>query len=149
MPRAARRSNSKRDRGSNKVDHQEGQEEHHQLLKAGRIGGFRMEILLHVIPGHADDEHHVNKRRDQRKQDLKNQDVGQRDPAQRPLAGKDPAVLLDRLQDAERPAEALAHQAVRSRRRLGIGERLIFVLDPVAPRSSAMVRSASSATVST
>ena len=43
-----------------------------------------------------------------------------------------PLVFEDRLQDAEGPAEALPHEAVRVDRGLGEGERLVFVDDAVA-----------------
>ena len=49
-----------------------------------------------------------------------------------PLRAEHSAMFVNRLQNAERPAETLAHQAICVGRRLGIGERHVFVLDAIS-----------------
>ena len=90
-----------------------------------------MKVFLYEIPGHADQEHQINKRRDQGKQNLEDQNVRQRDQSQRALARKNSLVFEDRLQNSEGPAKALAHERIRARRSFGKSERLIFVLHSV------------------
>src|SRR5437899_6270796 len=91
-----------------------------------------MEIFLDEVPARAQCEHDVNQRGNQGKQDLENYDIGQSYESQDALAREDSAVLPHRLQNAERPAETLAHQAICRRGSLGVGESHIFVLDPKA-----------------
>ena len=71
------------------------------------------------------------KRRHQRQQNLEDHDVGQRHPSQRSLARKHSAMLVHGLQNSERPAKTLAHQAIRIGRRLGVGQRHVFVFDAI------------------
>src|SRR6266404_94573 len=41
-------------------------------------------------------------------------------------------MLVHGLQNAERPAEPLAHQAIGINRSLGVSERLVFILDAIS-----------------
>ena len=77
-------------------------------------------------------EQDIYERRDQRQQYLEDDDVRQRDPAQHAFSGKGLAMFKDRLQNSEGPAEALAHQSAGIDRRLGVGERTIFVLHTIS-----------------
>ena len=122
----------KRNRRREKVDNEECKEEQHQFVEAGGIGRVRMEVLLHEIPDRAHGKHDVDHRRHQRQQNLENPNIWQRNPPQRTFAGHDAAMLVDRLQDPEGPAETLSHQAIRIRRRLGISECHVFVLDAIS-----------------
>ena len=63
---------------------------------------------------------------------LEDHDVGQRHPSQRTFAADNFTMFIDRLQDAEGPAETLAHQGVRVGGRLGVGERHVFVFDAIS-----------------
>ena len=58
--------------------------------------------------------------------------TGERDPAQDSLARKGGAMFPHRLQDAERPAEALPHQPAGVYRSFGVSQSQIFVFDAIA-----------------
>ena len=91
-----------------------------------------MVVAVDEVMDDAGDEHQVDERRDQRQQHLEDEDVGQREQPHGLVAHKRRAMLPDRLQHAEGPAEALAHQAFRIDGRFSEGERAIFVDDLVA-----------------
>ena len=74
-------------------------------------------------------EHEVDERRNQRQKHLEDENVGQREQAHRLVAHESGAMLPDRLQGAERPAEALAHQALGIDGRLSKRQRAVFVVD--------------------
>ena len=63
---------------------------------------------------------------------MEDNNVGQSDPTQRTFAAEHSAVLPYRLQDAEGPPEALPHESVSISWRFGIGQRQIFILNPIA-----------------
>ena len=111
---------------------QEGEEEAEQLVEAGGGGGLGVEVLVDEVVDDAGDEHEVDERREERQQDLEDEDVGQGEEAHGAVLGDGAAVLEDGLQDAEGPAEALAHEAVHVDRGLGEGEGLVLVDDGVA-----------------
>src|ERR1022692_2366862 len=117
---------------SDEIDHHEQREVHYQAMKAGRVRRFGMEIFADEVRRRSYDKHDVNKRRDQRQQDLEDDHVGYRCPAQRSLLLYRGPVLPYRLHDAEGPAEALPHQPARLGWRLGIGQRAVLVIHPIA-----------------
>ena len=90
-----------------------------------------MEMFLDEIPDRRHGEHDVDERRNQRQQNLEDHNVRQRHPSEYTLTGEDSAMLVHGLQNAERPAKTLAHQAIRVDRRFGVGERHVFVFDAV------------------
>ena len=100
-------------------------------MKAGRVRGIGVEVFLNEVPDCADGEHDVDERRHQRQQNLEDHDVRQRHEAQRSLARENSTVLVDSLQNAERPAKTLAHQPVGIRRSLRIGQRHVFIFHAV------------------
>ena len=100
----------------------EGQEEGQQLVEAGGGGGLRVEVAIDEVVDDADDEHEVDERGDQRQKDLEDDDVGQGEETHGAVLGDGAAVFEDGLQDAEGPAEALAHEAVGVDGGLGEGE---------------------------
>src|ERR1035437_9754159 len=116
----------------NEINHHEQCEVHDQALKAGRVSRFRMEIPVDEVSRRSHHKHDVNKRRDQRQQDLEDDHVGYRYPAQRSLLFHRRAVLPHRLHNAKGPAEALPHQPARLGWRLGIGQRAVLVMYPIA-----------------
>ena len=91
-----------------------------------------MEVLVDEVVDDAGDEHQVDERGDEREQDLEDEDVGQGEEAHGDVLRDGSAVLEDGLQDAEGPAEALAHEAVHVDGGLGEGEGLVLVDDGVA-----------------
>lgn len=92
---------SERNRGGDEIDDQKDAKEDNKAGEAGRIGGIRVEILLHKIPERADDEHDVNEGRHEGQQNLKDDDVGQCDPTERAFSGECGPVLPNGLQNAE------------------------------------------------
>ncbi len=98
--------------GGGEVDEQEGEEEDQQLVEAVRGAALGMEVLVDEVVDDAGDEHEVDERRDERQKDLEDEDVGQCEEAHGAVLANGATMLADRLQDAEGPAEALAHQAV-------------------------------------
>ena len=93
------------------VDDQEGEEEGEEL-EAGRGGGLGVEVLVDEVMDDAGEEHEVDQRREEGQQDLEDEDVGQGEEAHGAVVGDGATVLEDGLQNAEGPAEALAHEAV-------------------------------------
>ena len=49
-----------------------------------------------------------------------------------PLRANTPLMFVDRLQNAERPAETLAHQSIRVGGRFGVSERHVFIFHAIA-----------------
>ena len=92
-----------------------------QALETGGIGGIGMKVLLNEIPDHARHKHHVDERRNERKQNLEDEDVRQRYETERALPRENAFMFENRLQNSERPAEALPHERVGARRRLREG----------------------------
>ena len=73
------------------------------------------------------------KRRDERQKDLEDKNVGQGEEAHGAMRLLDCAfVFVEGLKNSERPAEALAHQAVGVHGGFGKGKGLVFVDDAVA-----------------
>ena len=95
-------------------------------------------------------KHQIDDRRNERQHQLKHKNIGQRNPAQRAVFGPQQrvAVLPERLQRAEGPAKSLANQRPGSFWSFGPGNSVFVIADAPAQRRMAMVRSASSATVS-
>src|SRR6266704_2233814 len=91
------------------VDDEERSKEDDHSLEICRISGFRVEISLGEIPERTNREHHIDKWRDQRKDNLEHHNIWQGDPPEHTFSGKNLAMLVNRLQNAERPAESLAH----------------------------------------
>ena len=91
-----------------------------------------MEVLVDEVVDDAGDEHQVDERGDEGKQNLEDEDVGQREEAHGAVFADGALVFVDRLQDAEGPAEALTDEAVGVDGSLGEGEGAVFVDDAVA-----------------
>ena len=98
--------------GGSEVDDQEGEEEGEQLVEAVGRGSFGVEVLVDQIVDDAGDEHEVDERGDERQKNLEDEDVGQSEQAHGAALADGSLVFIDGLQDAEGPAESLAHQAV-------------------------------------
>ena len=81
---------------------------------------------------HPGGEHHIDQGRDQRKENLEDENIRQGEQAHGAVFVDGAFVFEDRLQNAEGPAEALANEAVGVDRRLGKGERAVFVDHAVA-----------------
>ena len=118
--------------GGGEVDDEEREEEDEQLDEVGGAGGLGVEVLVDEVVDDAGDEHEVDERRDERKQDLEDEDVGQREEAHGAAVANGGFVLVEGLQDAEGPAEALTREAVGVDGGFGEGEGLVLVDDGVA-----------------
>ena len=116
-------------RGGDEVDEQEAKEVDHQLFKAGRGGRFRVVVAIDEVVDDAGHEHDVDERRNQRQKHLEDENVGQGEQAHGLVADEGGAMFPHRLQDAERPAEALAHQAPGVDGRFSVSQRAVFVVD--------------------
>ena len=128
MPRLQQESQQRR----HKIDQHESQKIDHQLVHRRRARRLRMEVPVHQILNHAPCKHDVDERRHQRQQDLKDQNVRQREEPHRPIRPRRRAMLEHRLQNPERPAEPLPHQAACICRSLSECQRTIVVDHPVA-----------------
>ena len=109
--------------GGGEVDEEEGEEEGEELVEGVGGGGFRVEVLVEDVVDDAGDEHEIDEGGDEGQQDLEDEDVGQgRRGPWRGGCEMAPFVFEDGLEDAEGPAEALAHEAVGVDGGLGEGE---------------------------
>ena len=88
-----------------------------------------MVVAIDEVVDDAGHEHDVDEGRDQRQKHLEDENVGQREQAHGLVAHECGAMLPDGLQGSERPAEALAHQALGVDGRLSVGQRAVLVVD--------------------
>src|SRR5579863_5457962 len=133
------RLEKKRDRARQDVNDEEAEKEKHRSLHVGRgpdlgqVGHFLTKRPQHQRAK----KHQVDDRRDERQEKLEHKYVWKCDPSKRAelWTEKRVAVLPERLQRAEGPAEALANELASGFRCLGPGYRFFVVAD--APTEAA------------
>ena len=117
--------------GGHEVNEEEAEKKGEELVEAGRGGGVRMEVAVDDVMEDAENKHEVDERRDEGQKNLEDQNVGQGEEAHGAAVADGELVFVERLEDAEGPAEALAHEAVGVDGGFREGEGLVFVDDGV------------------
>ncbi len=114
------------------IDDQEGEEEEHQFVEAGGSveSGWKCFWMKYQIVPTANMMSMSGDTSGSRIWKITM--LGRATHPSAPLRAKTAAMLVDGLQDSERPAETLAHQAIRVGGSLGVGECHVFVLDAIS-----------------